>query len=93
VPGLAQVGVTRVTALERLAMLSTMDNPLTKEMLCKIGVGPAYERRHAFEQKLKANEPSSQAAIKSLIIAEDPNFPQTFDVVSWHLLATTSQLF
>ena len=88
-PGLAQVAVTRVTATERLAMLSTMDNPLTKEMLCKIGVGPAYERRHAFEQKLKANEPVSQAAIKSLIIAEDPNFPQTFDggykaIVQWY---------
>ena len=88
-PGLAQVAVTRVTEIERLAMLSSTDNPLTRETLSKIGVGPAYDRRHAFEARLRANQEPSQNLIRSWIIAEDPATPQTFDggykaLVQWY---------
>jgi len=83
------VATTRVTELERVAMLSTTDNPLTKETLSKIGVGPSYERRHVFEGRLRANEAFSQSTVKEWIIAEDPNTPKTFDggynaLVKWY---------
>jgi hypothetical protein len=89
-PGLAQVAITRVTSIDRLALVSNKENPLSMETLCKIGVGEGTKRRNQFEEKLKAKSETSQQALKEWIIAEDPNIDSpTFEggyksLVGWY---------
>ena len=90
-PGLAQVGVSRVTEIERLAMLSTTENPLTREALSRIGTTDAYKRRNDFEASLKAQQASTQARVRAWITDEDQSDdgPKTFEggykaLVAWY---------
>lgn len=72
-PGLAQVAITRVTSINRLALLSSVDNPLTMETLCRIGVGEATRKRNEFECQLRERSVSSQQPILDWILSEDTN--------------------
>jgi hypothetical protein len=49
-PGLEQVGLSRTTSLDCLALLSSDESPLTVECIMKVGKSPAYEERRQFEQ-------------------------------------------
>ena len=88
-PGLAQVAFSRAAELERLAIMSTVENPLTVEQLKKIGTGPAYVARRQFEQRLRSEQAASQQVIVQWITAEDPAATKTFDggyqaLVQWY---------
>jgi len=78
-PGLAQVGFSRAAELDRLAILSTVENPLTVEQLKKIGTGPAYIARREFEAHLRSEQEATQQVAVDWIMAEDPAANKTFD--------------
>ena len=61
-PGLAQVGCSRASELNRMALLSTTENPVTGEQLKKIGTGPAYVTRRTFETRLRDEQAEGQRA-------------------------------
>ena len=59
--------------------MSTVDNPLTVELLRKIGTGPAHVARHQFEAQLRSEQAASQQVAVDWITAEDPAVNKTFD--------------
>jgi hypothetical protein len=89
VPGVAQVAITRVTSLEYLALLSSVESPLTRETLSKVGTGEAVIQRKRYEEDLYRMAPQSQSLIKSWILELDSSADKTFDggynaLVSWY---------
>ena len=70
-PGLEQVALSRAKALNFMAIMD--DEGLTYEQFLNIGKGAAYEKRRAFELRLRDLAEQSQAQIKAKIIALDPD--------------------
>jgi hypothetical protein len=72
-PGLEQVALSRATGLEHLALLSTVDSPVTIERMMKIGKGEAYKVRCEFERELRELEKEYLPSLHEMVAQEDPN--------------------
>ena len=95
-PGIAQVAVSRAAELAILAFLSTVEEPLTRELLQKIGTTAAYNGRRAFEARLRQSAATTQLSVRDEIIACDDSDQQTFEggfnaLVRWFRLEEERQ--
>lgn len=88
-PGGELVAFSRATSKEAFAILE--DEEITFESFLSIGKGKSYDRKRAFEERLRARQSQSQQWILEKIIALDPSTTteKSFDggyaaLVAWY---------
>ena len=97
-PGLEQVAVSRATDLSCLAFMDFPDGtPLTLDRFMKIGIGPAYDKRRVFVEKLRLLQAQTHPRILEKIGEYDPEGKGGFNrgynaLVEWYRNSTTSQV-
>jgi hypothetical protein len=79
-PGLEQTAFSRAKTLDCLAILTDPGSPLTYERLQKIGKSPSFDKRRAFENRLKELQGVCVPALKKQVEAFDTTSPdKTFE--------------
>ena len=71
-PGLEQTAFSRAETIDCLAVLTGPSTPLTYERLQRIGRGPSYDKRRAFESQLRSLHEVHVPLLKKQVGAFDP---------------------